>query len=108
MAIVNAVDQRSSSKPDHHIDTNLGTLGLEHGTPRHEFVVDWNGDMSRRKSLGRHLIGLMLLGAIAAARPCQAQGLVIYPAKGQSPAQQDQDRYACHRWAVQQSGYDPS
>jgi Glycine-zipper domain len=69
---------------------------------------DWSGGMNKRKSLGRHLTGLMLLGAIAAATPCLAQSLVIYPAKGQSPAQQDQDRYACHRWAVQQSGFDPS
>jgi hypothetical protein len=38
----------------------------------------------------------------------QAQGLVIYPGKGQSQTQQDQDRYECHRWAVQQSGFDPT
>jgi hypothetical protein len=37
--------------------------------------------------------------------PCLAQNLIIYPAKGQSTAQQEQDRYACHVWATQQSGY---
>lgn len=33
---------------------------------------------------------------------------VIYPAKGHSARQQDKDRYDCHDWARQQSGYDPS
>lgn len=32
----------------------------------------------------------------------------MYPNRGQSPDQQAQDRYACHRWAVGQSGYDPT
>ncbi len=34
--------------------------------------------------------------------------VVAYPANGQSQAQQAQDRYDCHRWAVNQSGFDPS
>ena len=34
--------------------------------------------------------------------------LIIYPAKGQSAEQQDRDRYECHRWAVDQTGFDPS
>lgn len=34
---------------------------------------------------------------------------VIYPARGQSERQQDQDRYECHAWARGQSGgYDPT
>src|SRR4051812_3066123 len=37
-----------------------------------------------------------------------AQNVIVYPARGQSQDTQDQDRYACHSWAVQQSGYDPS
>jgi hypothetical protein len=32
----------------------------------------------------------------------------VYPANGQSPAQQDNDTYHCYRWARDQSGYDPS
>jgi len=32
----------------------------------------------------------------------------FYPAGGQSPAQQDRDRYECYLWAVKQSGFDPS
>lgn len=34
--------------------------------------------------------------------------IVVYPANGQSPQQLDRDRYECHLWAVQQSGFDPS
>ena len=33
---------------------------------------------------------------------------MVYPAKGQSPAQQQTDEAQCHTWAVQQSGYDPA
>src|ERR671914_599777 len=32
----------------------------------------------------------------------------IYPSQGQSPEQQQRDRYECHNWAVQQTGFDPS
>lgn len=34
--------------------------------------------------------------------------LFIYPRQGQSEAQQAKDRYECHAWAVQQTGYDPT
>lgn len=34
--------------------------------------------------------------------------LMVYPASGQSPQQLDRDRYECHRWAVQQTGFDPA
>ena len=40
--------------------------------------------------------------------PVLAQDLFIYPAKGQTQEQQDKDRYECHSWAVQQTGFDPS
>lgn len=40
--------------------------------------------------------------------PPGAAQIVVYPAKGQSPEQLDRDRYDCHVWAVQQSGFDPS
>ena len=32
----------------------------------------------------------------------------IYPNKNQSQQQQSKDRYECHTWAVQQTGFDPS
>lgn len=32
---------------------------------------------------------------------------IVYPAKGQSPQQQDQDKYQCYGWSREQSGFDP-
>jgi hypothetical protein len=34
--------------------------------------------------------------------------LFIYPRNGQSEKQQEEDRYQCDRWAVGQTGYDPT
>jgi hypothetical protein len=52
------------------------------------------------------LAGVLLAGSSAFA---WAQGdPMIYPKKGQSPEQMGKDRYECHVWAVQQSGFDPS
>lgn len=46
--------------------------------------------------------------SIPAAALAQSQQVYIYPKNNQSSAQQDKDRYECHRWAVQQTGFDPS
>jgi len=46
---------------------------------------------------------LVLLGPTLAA----AQ-VFIYPARGQSPQQEQFDRGQCYSWAVQQSGFDPA
>lgn len=32
----------------------------------------------------------------------------IFPKNGQSPAQQEQDEYSCHTWAVGETGVDPT
>lgn len=34
--------------------------------------------------------------------------LYVYPKLGQSEQQQSEDRFACHQWAVKETGYDPS
>ena len=34
--------------------------------------------------------------------------LYVYPRQNQSPDQQAADRYECHRWAVSQTGFDPT
>jgi hypothetical protein len=34
--------------------------------------------------------------------------IYFYPAKGQSPEQQDRDRYDCYLWARDQTGFEPS
>jgi hypothetical protein len=40
--------------------------------------------------------------------PAAASEFYSYPKNGQTPEQQEQDRYECHRWAVEQSGFDPT
>ena len=47
-----------------------------------------------------------MLAALASA-PAVAQ-LVIYPAKGQSAAQQQKDETECHALAKKQTGHDPA
>lgn len=42
------------------------------------------------------------------APPVIADELFIYPKEGQDEKQQADDRYACHRWGVEQSSYDPT
>ncbi len=37
-----------------------------------------------------------------------AQELFIYPKEGQTDEQQAQDKFECHEWSVQQTGFDPS
>jgi hypothetical protein len=44
-------------------------------------------------------------GNVAQAPPDQ---VFIYPRQGQNEQQQAADRYECHRWAVSQTGYDPT
>ena len=47
-------------------------------------------------------------GATEAIKEATAGRLVVYPKEGQSEEQQAKDRYECHRWAVTESGIDPS
>jgi len=37
-----------------------------------------------------------------------AEKMFIYPRQGQSEQVQADDRYACHLWAVDQTGFDPT
>src|ERR1700719_3542483 len=64
---------------------------------------------SRSIRISFHLVvfnfAFLVLTGIANA---QSGELYIYPAKGQSQALQDKDRYECHSWAVKQIGFDPS
>jgi hypothetical protein len=49
---------------------------------------------------------VMALLVPPAAAPL-AQDVFAYPSKGQSQEQQDKDNFECHRWAKEQSGFDP-
>ena len=51
------------------------------------------------------LLAALWLCPLAAA---QSSDFIVYPAKGQSSAQQRRDRAECHVWAVDQTGFDPS
>jgi hypothetical protein len=44
---------------------------------------------------------------VSQAPPAEDQ-MFIYPRLGQNEQQQGDDRYACHRWAVSQTGFDPT
>jgi len=46
-------------------------------------------------------------GDVQQTPPSEGQ-LFIYPRNNQSEQQQSTDRYECHRWAVSQTGYDPT
>lgn len=52
------------------------------------------------------VISALLLAAVPLS--VFAQEVMVYPAQGQTPDQLSKDRYECHMWAVQQTGYDPS
>ena len=42
------------------------------------------------------------------ASMAKSVGLYVFPAKNQTADQQSKDENECYKWAVQQSGYDPS
>jgi hypothetical protein len=42
------------------------------------------------------------------ALPPEPEQLFIYPRQGQNEQQQAKDRYECHRWAVDQTDFDPT
>ncbi len=51
----------------------------------------------------------VVVAAPLTARPAlaQANNVFAYPLAGQNQEQQSRDRFDCHQWAVQQSGFDP-
>lgn len=56
----------------------------------------------------RILIILQPLLLFALVGTAFGQQLYVYPTQGQSQEQLNQDRYQCHTWAVQQTGFDPN
>ena len=44
----------------------------------------------------------------AGTQPAQADRMFIYARQGQTEQQQAKDQYECHRWAVGQTGFDPT
>jgi len=64
--------------------------------------------IDRESEHGVNFFSIFSLAILLLAGTAVAQDIFIYPAKGQSQAQQEKDRYECHSWAVQQTGFDPS
>ena len=60
------------------------------------------------KGLAVVAFGLAIFLSFGVPTALAQTDMFIYPGKGQSQAQQDKDRYECHSWAVQQTGFDPS
>jgi YMGG-like Gly-zipper len=46
--------------------------------------------------------GLLLANVVA------AKDVYVYPSKGQSKEQQQRDEFECHKWAKEQSSFDPT
>lgn len=46
--------------------------------------------------------------APAGAPSAPPQQLIVYPKNGQSEDQMGQDKFECHKWAVGQTGFDPT
>jgi hypothetical protein len=66
------------------------------------------------KLIGRLVVVAMVVcavvvvyGSVAAQSISSSLGVVPYPSKGQSPAQQNKDEGECYAWAKQQTGIDP-
>src|SRR5262245_15348067 len=49
----------------------------------------------------------LLLVASFCAGTAHAGDLFAYPPAGRAAEQQQQDKYECHQWAVEQSSFDP-
>src|SRR5215469_4523255 len=68
-------------------------------------------DISPTLATSSHLTFVTLTTAVllfAQTALAQNSDFFMYPAKGQSQTQQNKDRYECHTWAVQQTGFDPT
>lgn len=61
----------------------------------------------RRNHRVRVFYGLVAIGLVLSP-VANSQDIYVYPSDGQSDEQLAEDRYACHTWAVKESGFDPS
>lgn len=68
-------------------------------------LLSWNSGTM----LATAVAGALILSATVVPGPATAQsGVYAYPTKGQTQEQQQQDQIQCHRWAVNQTGFDPN
>lgn len=57
--------------------------------------------------MSRSIWGMGPLLAAVLLWPSGASAVYVYPANGQSEEQLSRDKYECHRWAANATGYDP-
>ena len=78
---------------------------MEHGETYQSPIGAKEKTMRQRTE---RLVGIAAMSLVVGALSGQAlaQGYV-YPTKGQSPQQQQQDQADCHGWAMQQTGVNP-
>lgn len=78
-----------------------------HGMPYY-----YANDTYYRSTPGGYVVVDPPQGDVSEAPPVPSESmenkLFVYPRKGQSQAQQDNDRYECHKWAADQTNYDPT
>ena len=56
----------------------------------------------------KHLIFLAVGVAFVASEAVARVDIFVYPGKGQTKEQQEQDEFACYKWAKEQTGFDPT
>jgi hypothetical protein len=54
------------------------------------------------------LVAVIAVLLLAGSGLAESDNMFVYPARGQSQAQLDRDRFECHSWAVRQTGFDPT
>ncbi|MCG6534513.1 MAG: DUF6515 family protein [Syntrophales bacterium LBB04] len=58
--------------------------------------------------VGSQMPGSQIPGGQMPGTQMPGEQIFIYPRQGQNEKKQAEDRYECHRWAVGQTGYDPT
>ena len=71
----------------------------------------WNGDVGQYETVAppaevQGQVGAP--GAVGAQGAAAPSDLIAYPKNGQSQEQLGKDKFECHRWAVGQTGFDPT
>ncbi len=51
---------------------------------------------------------ILVIGCLLVCGGVNSRGLYVYPGQGQSDEQLSSDRYECHRWAADESEFDPT
>jgi len=54
------------------------------------------------------LIAILLGGTFMTSQTMAGMEVFVYPSKGQTKDQQEQDEFACYKWGKEQTGFDPN